>query len=253
MAAVVAPIQIVAGDFHGLNTLEHQPVKIAAMEGHFATQSGAPLILFGWPDADAGETLYALEIPNLGSLILTHDWNGTLQGLEEWPREDWPPVPIVFWSFRVMVGLGFLMAALGLTSLALRARRRLYDRRWFLRWALAMGPTGFIAVLAGWITTEVGRQPYVVYGLLRTADAASPIDAEGVAVSLLAFIVVYFLFFGAGTVYILRLMLQPPSAGTEGPHPAEAGRAAGIMPGPGLGEEEPAQPAAPGQVPRAVE
>ncbi|MGF1623852.1 MAG: cytochrome ubiquinol oxidase subunit I [Alphaproteobacteria bacterium] len=237
MAAIVAPVQIVAGDFHGLNTLEHQPAKIAAMEGHFETQSGAPFILFGWPDADAGEMRYALEIPHVGSLILTHDWNGTIQGLEEWPREDWPPIAIVFWSFRIMVGLGLLMAALGVASLVLRWRRRLYDRRWFLRWALLMGPTGFVAVLAGWITTEVGRQPYVVYGLVRTADAASPIDAAGVAVSLIAFIVVYFLIFGAGTVYILRLMGKTPSPGTEGPHAAEAGRTSGIMPGPAIREE----------------
>lgn len=236
MAAIVAPVQIFAGDAHGLNTLEHQPAKIAAMEGHFETQSGAPLILFGWPDMDSGEMLYEVSIPNLGSLILTHDWNGTLQGLEAWPREDWPPVPIVFWSFRVMVALGFLMAGLGMVSLILRWRRRLYDTRWFHRWAVAMGPSGFVAVLAGWITTEVGRQPYVVYGLLRTADAASPIDAAGVAVSLIAFIIVYFLIFGAGVVYILRLMGQPPSAGTSGPKPQDAMRSAGIMPGPALEE-----------------
>ena len=236
MAAVVAPMQIVAGDMHGLNTLEHQPAKIAAMEGHFQTQAPAGLILFGWPDMEAAEVDWKVEIPHLGSLILTHTWDGAIQGLEEWPREDWPPVPIVFWSFRVMVGLGFLMAALGAFSLWLRWRGRLYDHRWFHQWAVAMGPTGFIAVLAGWITTEVGRQPWVVYGLLRTEDAASPIDASAVGASLIAFIVVYFLIFGAGVTYMLRLMRQPPKPGESGPSPEEAGRASGIVPAPGLAE-----------------
>jgi cytochrome d ubiquinol oxidase subunit I len=242
MAAIVAPIQILVGDLHGLNTLEHQPAKIAAMEGHFTTQAGAPFIVVGWPDADAGETKWALEIPNLGALILTHDWNGTVQGLEDWPQDEWPPLPLVFWSFRVMVALGFLMAALGLTSLWLRWKGRLYDRRWFLRWAMLMGPSGFLAVLAGWTTTEVGRQPWAIYGLLRTAEAASPVDAAGVGTSLLAFIIVYVLIFGAGTVYILRLMGQTPTPGTEGPHVEEAGRTSGIMPGPAMQEDARAAP-----------
>ena len=211
MAALVAPLQIVAGDLHGLNTLEHQPAKVAAMEGHFESYQGAPLILFGLPDMEAGETKYAVQIPKLGSLILKHSFDGEVQGLEAFPREDWPNAPIVFWSFRIMVGLGLLMAAIGVVSLILRRRGALYHTRWFQMWALAMGPAGFIAVLAGWVTTEVGRQPFTVYGLLRTADSVSPIGAPGVAGSLIAFIIVYFTVFGAGVFYLFRLMRQSPS------------------------------------------
>ncbi len=210
MATLVAPIQIIAGDFHGLNTIEHQPAKVAAMEGHFDSHEGAPLILFGMPDMEAAETRYALEIPKLGSLILTHHIDGKVRGLKEWPREDWPPVPIVFWSFRIMVALGMLMALTGIISLFLRARGRLYNQPAFLRLATWMAPTGFIAVLAGWITTEVGRQPYTVYGLLRTSESVSPIAAPGVFGSLLAFVVVYIAVFGAGVFYVLRKMSAPP-------------------------------------------
>jgi len=212
MAAIVAPLQIVAGDLHGLNTLEHQPAKVAAMEGHFETHKGAPLILFGWPDMEQERTRYAVEVPKLGSLILTHDWNGTVRGLKEWPREDRPNAAIVFWSFRVMVGAGLAMVAIGIWSLALRARKRLYDQPWLLRTSVALSPIGIVAVIAGWITTEVGRQPYTVYGLLRTADSASSIDASAVGASLAAFVVVYFAVFGAGAFYMLRLMSKEPRA-----------------------------------------
>jgi len=212
MAAIVAPLQIVAGDLHGLNTLEHQPAKVAAMEGHFETRAGAPLILFGWPDMEQERTRYAIEVPKLGSLILTHDWNGTVRGLKEWPREDRPNATIIFWSFRVMVGAGLAMLAVGVWSLALRARSRLYDQPWLLRTSVALSPVGIVAVIAGWITTEVGRQPYTVYGLLRTADSASSIDASAVGASLAAFVVVYFAVFGAGAFYMLRLMSKEPHA-----------------------------------------
>jgi cytochrome d ubiquinol oxidase subunit I len=212
MAALVAPLQIVAGDFHGLNTLEHQPAKVAAMEGHFETHAGAPLILFGWPDMEQERTRYAVEVPRLGSLILTHDWNGTVRGLKEWPREDRPNATVVFWSFRVMVGAGLAMLAVGLWSVALRARRRLYDQPWLLRTSVVLSPIGIVAVIAGWITTEVGRQPYTVYGLLRTAESASPIDAAAVGASLVAFALVYFAVFGAGAFYMLRLMSKAPQA-----------------------------------------
>jgi len=212
MAAIVAPLQIVAGDLHGLNTLEHQPAKVAAMEGHFETRAGAPLILFGWPDMEQERTRYAIEVPKLGSLILTHDWNGTVRGLKEWPPEDRPNATIIFWSFRVMVGAGLAMLAVGVWSLALRARSRLYDQPWLLRTSVALSPVGIVAVIAGWITTEVGRQPYTVYGLLRTADSASSIDASAVGASLAAFAVVYFAVFGAGAFYMLRLMSKEPHA-----------------------------------------
>ena len=237
MAAIVAPIQAVAGDQHGLNTLAHQPAKIAAMEGHFEGGREAPLILFGIPDMAAEETRYAIEIPYLGSLILTHSLDGEVPGLKDFPRGDWPNAAIVFWSFRVMVGLGLLMVVMGLTSLVLRWRHRLYDSAWFHRVAVTMGPAGFVAVLAGWITTEVGRQPFTVYGLLRTADSASPIAAPALAGSLAAFVVVYFLVFGAGTVYLLRLMRQPPGVADDGLKAGHPIRAAGITPAPAVHPE----------------
>ncbi len=230
MAAVVAPVQIVAGDVHGLNTLEHQPAKVAAMEGHFETTKGAPLILFGIPDMEAEETRYAIEIPHLGSLILTHSWDGEVKGLKEWPPEDRPNATIVFWSFRIMVGLGLLMAAMGGISLVLRWRRILFEVPWFHRLGVAMGPSGIIAVLAGWITTEVGRQPYTVYGLLRTAESASPIGAPGVGASLAAFVIVYLVVFGVGVLYMLRMMAKPPSPTEEEPEKGKPIRSAGLTP-----------------------
>ncbi|PZA11357.1 cytochrome ubiquinol oxidase subunit I [Rhodopseudomonas palustris] len=235
MIAVVAPIQIFAGDAHGLNTLEHQPAKVMAMEGHYQSHpDGAPLILFGLPDQDAAVVRYALEIPKLSSLILKHSLDAPLAGLDTVPREDWPPVPITFGSFRVMVSLGFLMLGLGLFSLWLRWRGRLFESRPLHRFALAMGPAGFIAVLAGWVTTETGRQPFTVFGLLRTTDSVSPLAAPAVATSLIAFIVVYFVIFIAGVVYILRLMAHPPHHGEEGPRGDAPERAAGITPAPAI-------------------
>lgn len=232
MALIVTPLQIAAGDLHGLNTLEYQPAKIAAMEGHYETRKGAPLLLFGVPDNEQGVTHGAIEIPNLGSLILTHDWNGTILGLKHWPKADWPNVLLIFWSFRVMVGLGFAMLGLGLWSLLARWRTGLPNARWLQRAAVAMAPSGFIAVLAGWITTEAGRQPYTVYGLLRTIDSASPIAAPAVSASLAAFVVVYFMVFGAGVFYVLRQMYLPPDDGELAPSPVDPIHAAGLMPGP---------------------
>jgi cytochrome bd ubiquinol oxidase subunit I len=239
MAVVVTPIQIAAGDIHGLNTLRHQPMKVAAMEGHYETRAGAPLILFGLPDNAAGETKYAIAIPKLGSYILTHDWNGTVQGLKAFPKADWPNAPLIFWSFRTMVGIGFAMLALGLWSLIARLRGGLANAASLQRAAIVMGPSGFVAVLAGWITTEVGRQPYTVYGLLRTADSISPIAASAVGASLAAFIIVYFAVFGAGVFYILRLMGKPPHPNEAPPNPKHPVRASGITPGTAivLGEE----------------
>jgi cytochrome d ubiquinol oxidase subunit I len=238
MAALVAPLQLVAGDLHGLNTIEHQPAKVAAMEGHFETRAGAPLILFGWPDMDEGRTKYAVEVPKLGSLILTHEWNGTVRGLEEWPRELWPNATVVFWSFRVMVGAGVAMIAIGLWSLWLRWRRHLYDQRTFLSAALAASPLGLIAVIAGWITTEVGRQPYTIYGLLTTAESVSSVASEAVASSLVAFVLVYFSVFGAGAFYMLRLMGKPPQP-SEPDLPAGPMHAQGLMPGPVIARAPP--------------
>ena len=211
MAAIVVPIQIVVGDAHGLNTLAYQEPKVMAMEGHFNNSpNGAPLILFGIPNSAENRMDYALEIPKLGSLILKRDFNAPMAGLESVPQDLRPPVGIVFWAFRIMVGLGFVMLGIGLWSLVARARHRLYDSPWLHRFAVIAGPAGFIAVLAGWTTTEVGRQPFTIYGLLRTAQSAAPLDAPAVATSLLAFIVVYFAVFGAGIFYLLKLMAKPP-------------------------------------------
>ncbi|MBY8976801.1 cytochrome ubiquinol oxidase subunit I [Rhodobacteraceae bacterium NNCM2] len=231
MLALVTPIQIFAGDQHGLNTLEHQPVKIMAMEGHFQSHPhGAPLILFGFPNEEEKRVDYAIEIPKLSSLILKHDLDAPLGGLDSVPEEDHPPVAIVFWSFRIMVGLGFLMLGLGFWSLWRRIGHRLYDDRWLHRAATLMGPAGFISVLAGWVTTEVGRQPYTVYGLLRTADSVGPVSAPAVGASLIAFIVVYFFVFGAGTFYILRMMGMPPGIKRLGLREGPI-RTVGVVPG----------------------
>jgi len=211
MLLVVAPLQVVVGDAHGLNTLEHQPVKIMAMEGHYDSHpEGAPLILFGIPNPKEKRIDYAIEIPKLSSLILKHHLDAPLDGLDTIPDEDIPPVAIVFWSFRIMVGLGFAMLGLAAWAALARVRKRFYDARWLQRAAITMGPMGFVAVLAGWVTTEVGRQPWTVYGVLRTSDSLAPVSAPAVAASLIAFIIVYFFVFGAGTFYILRLMGKTP-------------------------------------------
>ncbi len=220
MIVVVAPLQIVAGDFHGINTLEHQPAKIAAMEGHYETEAPAPLILFGLPDDAAEVTRYKVEIPYLGSLILTHSLDGEVRGLKAFPEDERPKAALIFWTFRIMVALGFAMLGLSLWALWRRIRGGLYDSPALLRASVAMGPAGFVAVLCGWITTEVGRQPWTVYGHLTTADSLSPVAASAVSSSLIAFILVYFAVFGAGTYYILRLMNRPPS---DRPHMADLG------------------------------
>ncbi len=242
MILVTAPLQIVLGDVHGLNTLEHQPAKVMAMEGHFESHpEGAPLILFGIPDDEAEEVRWALEAPYLSSLILKHDPFAPLAGLETVPQDQRPPVEIVFWSFRVMVGIGFAMLGVGLWGAWARWRGRLYDDRWLHRLAAVMGPSGVVAVIAGWITTEVGRQPYTVYGLLRTEDSVSPIAAQAVGTSLMAFVVIYFLLFGAGTRYVLILMGKAPrpEAGEEDAQTEGPVRTAGVTPAPQVAKEGP--------------
>lgn len=215
MAIFVAPLQPIIGDLHGLNTLEYQPAKVAAMEGIWETERGAALKLFGWPDQDEERTKFALEIPYLSSLILTHDLNGEVKGLKEWPKDERPPVAIVFWSFRIMVGIGVLMVLTGAIAVVLYFRKRLFDTNWFQYWCMALTPSGFIAVLAGWFVTEVGRQPYVAYGVMKTADAVSPVIGPHIALSLLAFIVTYTFVFGAGSYYILRLIGKGPGIRDE--------------------------------------
>ncbi|MEM8827388.1 MAG: cytochrome ubiquinol oxidase subunit I, partial [Pseudomonadota bacterium] len=236
MATLVAPIQIVAGDVHGLNTLEHQPQKVMAREGHFESHpDGAPLILFGIPNSETKTVDYAVEIPKASSLILKHDPDAPLDGLDTIPDDEEPPVGILFWSFRIMVGLGFAMLGIGLWSLYARLRKSLYDWALLHRAAILMGPSGFIAVLAGWITTEVGRQPYTIWGEMLTADSASPLAAPAVGASLMAFVIVYFFVFGIGVWYIAKLMAQTPHSHEEDPQRAPI-RSAGITPGPAEGK-----------------
>ena len=236
MAAIVTPVQVFVGDLHGLNTLEHQPAKVMAMEGHYRSHPhGAPLVLFGIPDSKARRIDYAIEVPKASSLILKHDPNAPLAGLDTIPDHLEPPVAVVFWSFRIMLAMGMAMLALGLWSLLARMRKRLYDWPGLHRFAVALAPAGLVAVIAGWVTTEVGRQPFTVYNLMTTAESVSPLDASAVGASLLAFIVVYFLVFGFGTWYILQLMAkgvqvhEQPLDDDDGPI-----RSAGITPGPAM-------------------
>ncbi|WP_017939770.1 cytochrome ubiquinol oxidase subunit I [Zestomonas thermotolerans] len=224
MALLVAPLQAFIGDLHGLDTLRHQPAKIAAVEGHWDNSSGepTPLILVGWPDMAREETRFKVEIPYLGSLILTHSLDEQVPALKEFPPEDRPNSLVVFWSFRLMVALGLLMILTGVWSLWLRWRGRLYQTRPFLHLCLWMGPAGLLAILAGWFTTEVGRQPWVVYGLLRTADAVSGHGALQMGVTLALFVVVYCAIFGVGISYVLRLVRKGPVS-AEGRLPSPGG------------------------------
>jgi cytochrome d ubiquinol oxidase subunit I len=228
MVLAVTPLQILVGDQHGLNTLEHQPAKVAAMEGHWRNEpgAGAPLILFGLPDMEAEVTRYKLEIPRLGGLILTHSLDGQYKALSEFPKEDRPNSTVVFWSFRIMVGLGMLMLVLGLWSAWLRWRGAFYQQRWFLRLATWMGPSGLIAILAGWYTTEIGRQPWVVYGVMRTKDAVSNHSAPVLSATLIAFIVMYFAVFGTGVSYMLKLIAKGPAESDDTQPPHETGQSA---------------------------
>ncbi|MCH8503655.1 MAG: cytochrome ubiquinol oxidase subunit I [Ectothiorhodospiraceae bacterium] len=224
LVTVMAPLQVLVGDLHGLDTLEHQPVKVAAMEGNWETRSNVPLLLFALPDQQAETNHFEVGIPGLASLILKHDASGVVPGLKDWAPEDRPPVAIVFWSFRVMVGIGVLMLTVAVISLFLRWRGTLYESRWFLRLCTFMLPMPFIAVLAGWITTEVGRQPWVLYEMIRTEDALSPaLTGEAAFVSLISFIVVYALIFFAGGYYISRLVKSGPEA-EDAPSPGNLRR-----------------------------
>jgi cytochrome d ubiquinol oxidase subunit I len=211
LLTVLVPLQIFIGDQHGLNTLEHQPAKVAAMEALWETTSGMPLVLFTIPDDAAATNNFTIEIPKLGSLILTHSLDGTVKGLKDFPADQRPPVALPFYAFRARVGIGLLMLALVVSSWWLRWRGRLFDSPNFLRACLFMGPLGFVAVIAGWTTTEVGRQPWVVYGLLRTADAVSPsLTGWNVLTSLLFYMAVYLIIFPAGAFVMLRIIRKGP-------------------------------------------
>jgi len=235
MILATAPLQILAGDAQGLNTLKYQPAKIAAMEGDWTAEGRAPEILFGIPNMQTERTDDAIAVPLLGSLILTHSLDGRVPGLKDYAPRDRPDSTILFFSFRLMVSLGLLMLTLGAVGVLARWRRRFYDSKGLHRFALVMAPAGFIALLSGWVTTEVGRQPYTIYGVLRTADSVSPVALPGIATSMCVFVVVYFIVFGAGIAILLRLMGSEPHPGEPGPDVREPTRSAGTNPGPAQG------------------
>ncbi len=211
MVAILAPLQLVIGDQHGLNTLEYQPAKVAAMEAHWDGSKPADLILFALPDEEAEKNHYELSIPYGASLILTHHWDGLFKGLKDFSREDRPPVWPVFFAFRIMVGIGMVLIGLGLLGAALWATGRLFASRWYLWPAQHVWPLGFIAILAGWWVTETGRQPWIAHGILRTADAASPVAYGAVLTTLILFVLVYTSVFSMGAFYINRLIETGPS------------------------------------------
>ncbi|MGO9421654.1 cytochrome ubiquinol oxidase subunit I [Roseiarcus sp.] len=215
LALILVPTQIVLGDLHGRNTLADQPIKLAAMEGLWDTTRGAPMAVFAWPDMKAERNLFALEVPHVASLYLTHSWDGEVEGLKAAPPEDRPNVPLVFFAFRIMAGVGVALLAIALIGAALRARGRLFDTRWFLVLSMAATPLGFVAVLAGWTTTEAGRQPWVVYGLLRTADAVAPVTADAVTLSLAVFVVVYNTLLLTFFWFAIRVALRGPESHGE--------------------------------------
>ena len=221
LIAVVAPLQLVAGHWSGEVAHKHQPSKTAAIEGYWETRADQPFVVFGIPDRDAGKNHFEVAIPGIGNAIQNLPRDEVILGLEAWPREDQPPPFIPFVGFRIMVGLGLLMILLGGVGAVLIWRRKLFDNPWFLRFCVAMGPSGFIAVLAGWMVTEVGRQPWVVYGVLKTRDAVSPVLASQVAFSLTVYVIVYAIVFTAGALFILRLMAEGPVAALAEPAPRQ--------------------------------
>jgi len=212
MMALVTPLQIVAGHESGIVAGEHQPAKVAALEGWWTTRTQQPSVLIGWPDEAAETNHFEVAIPGFGSTVNNAGPDVVLPGLDQFAVEDRPPVWITFWAFRIMVGMGLIMLALGLWGAAAWVLKRIDSDKWYHRALVLAAPSGFVAVLTGWITAEVGRQPYIVYGVLRTADAVSPVPAASVATSLLFFIVVYAIVFSAGALYILRLIAKAPES-----------------------------------------
>jgi cytochrome bd ubiquinol oxidase subunit I len=217
MLALLGPLQLFIGDLHGLNTLEHQPIKVAAMEAHWDGSKPGALVLFAWPDEEAEVNRYEISIPNGASLILRHDPNGLFPGLKSVPPADRPPILPVFFAFRIMVGIGLLMIAAGLVGAWLWWRQRLFDSRWYLSPVAHAWWFGFVAVVSGWVVTESGRQPWVVHGILRTADATSPVPGDHIAVTLALFVLVYGVVFTMGIYYINRLIAKGPEGRTAEP------------------------------------
>ena len=212
MAAILAPLQLVIGDLHGLNTLQHQPIKIAAMEGHWDGSKPGDFHIFAWPDEEAETNRFAISIPKGSSLILTHKMKGLFPGLTSVPPEDRPPVKTVFFAFRIMLAIGFFMIGSALLGAFLWWRGGLFEQRWYLRVMAHTWWMGFVAVIAGWVVTESGRQPWVVHGILRTADATSPVIGENILASLILFVIAYSVVFSFGIYYINRLIAKGPEA-----------------------------------------
>ena len=210
LAAVLAPLQIVAGDLHGLNSLRYQPAKVAAIEADWETRAHQPLVLFAWPEMTRESNRFELALPELGSIILTHRADGVVRGLRAFAPRDRPYVPIVFFAFRIMVGCGLAMMIIAWAGLWLHWRGRIHDTPWFSFICAFSSPLGFIAILAGWTVTETGRQPWIVYGQLRPADALAPVAAGAVASSFALFIVIYTVLLGAFFYYGTRLILAGP-------------------------------------------
>ena len=223
---VLVPLQILLGDMHGLNTLEYQPAKVAALEGRYDTVKPTPLTLFGIPDDKNAEMKYAIEVPRLGSLILTHTWDGAIKGLKEWPVQDRPPVGPPFFAFRIMVGIGILMLLVAIAGQVLmRSNGRLWRSDGFLRLCTWFAPLGFVAVICGWVVTEVGRQPWTVYGLMRTADSVSPsLTGYDVAISLALYVIVYLVMFPTGVAFMAGLVRRGPAETEEPASFIESGR-----------------------------
>jgi cytochrome d ubiquinol oxidase subunit I len=222
---ILVPLQIFLGDLHGLNTLKYQPAKLAAIEGRYNTERPTPLTIFGIPDDKHATMRDAIEIPDLGSLILTHSWNGEIKGLKQWPRDERPPVAPPFYCFRIMVGIGIIMLIVVIIGQILQVTRRLFDSVWFLRLCQAVAPLGFAAVIAGWITTEVGRQPWTVYGVMRTVDSVSPsLTGTDVAISFALYIIVYLVMFPTGIAFMAGLVRRGPQEPGLDPELIESGR-----------------------------
>ena len=232
MFALVAPLQLAVGDAAGKQVLQVQPMKLAAIESFWETRSHQPFHIIAWPDSKAEANRWELSVPELGSVITAGRADATIKGLKSAAPADRPPVFIVFWAFRVMVGLGLAMIGLGLWGAGLWLRGGPERSRPYLWAAVLMGPMGFVAVICGWIVAEVGRQPWVITGILRTSAAVSPVGAGEVSASLIGFLTVYAVVFTAGVLFILRLMARGPAAEPEAPAqgPRAPGSALGAAP-----------------------
>ena len=227
--AIFVPLQMILGDLHGLNTAKYQPAKLAAMEGLWETGRGIPASILGWPNMQSERNDLEIAIPKLGSLYLTHSWNGEVKGLKDFPPDQRPPVAVVYFAFRIMVGVAVLMLGMTACGLALLWRRRLETSVWYLRACQLAFPLGFIAVIAGWITTEVGRQPWTIYGLFKTVDSVSPsLTGVDVLLSLLLYIAVYLIIYPVGLLFMFRAVwMGPGGGGLEESDPIASGRSQG--------------------------